>query len=189
MKNGEGNLKKPLWYKHEYLRRLEETIHPRIESLQQGSCREDEYLLFGARKLLELLQSLKLPLYLASGTDEIYVKREAELLGITDFFGKHIYGAKDDFRSFSKQKVIECILKEQGLSGKTLLSFGDGYVETQLVSRAGGLAVAVASDEEHNGLGQMDLWKRRRLLGVGAEVVIPDYRDGERLIAVLLDRD
>ena len=184
-----GRPEDPLRYKHEYLRRLELTIRPRIEALREGSCREDEYLLFGARRLLESLKALELPLYLASGTDEIYVKREAELLGIAEYFDERIYGARDDYRSFSKQKVLERILREQDLTGETLLSFGDGYVETQVVSRAGGLAVAVASDEERQGTGKPDPWKHRRLLDVGAEVVIPDYRDGERLIAVLLGRD
>ena len=58
-----------------------------------------------------------------------------------------------------------------------LLAFGDGYVEIQNTKGVGGLAVAVASDEAHNGSGVMDAWKRQRLLGVGADVVIPDFRD------------
>jgi hypothetical protein len=28
----------------------------------------------------------------------------------------------------------------------------------------------------------MDEWKRQRLLGVGADVVIPDFRDGQALL-------
>jgi hypothetical protein len=48
------------------------------------------------------------------------------------------------------------------------------------------VAVAVASDEAHNGSGQFDEWKRERLLGVGADVVIPDFREGEALLACLL---
>jgi len=49
----------------------------------------------------------------------------------------------------------------------------------------GGLAVAVASDEANNGSGKMDPWKRQRLLGVGADVVIPDFRDAEVLLSCL----
>ena len=52
--------------------------------------------------------------------------------------------------------------------------------------RAGGLAVAVASDEAHNGSGRIDEWKRQRLLGVGADVVIPDYQDAEALLNHIL---
>jgi hypothetical protein len=46
----------------------------------------------------------------------------------------------------------------------------------------GGLAVAVASDEANNGSGKVDEWKRNRLLGVGADVVIPDYQDQSALL-------
>ena len=45
--------------------------------------------------------------------------------------------------------------------------------------------MAVASDEAHNGSGRMDEWKRTRLTGVGADVVIPDYRDAEALLAMI----
>ena len=31
----------------------------------------------------------------------------------------------------------------------------------------------------------MDEWKRKRLLGVGADVVIPDFRDGDTLLECL----
>mgnify|MGYP003705043807 CR=1 FL=1 len=49
-----------------------------------------------------------------------------------------------------------------------------------------GLAVAVASDEANNGSGRVDPWKRERLLGVGAHVVIPDYRDADSMLRVIL---
>ncbi len=45
--------------------------------------------------------------------------------------------------------------------------------------------MAVASDEANNGSGKMDEWKRKRLLGVGADVVIPDFRDARALIEII----
>ena len=66
-----------------------------------------------------------------------------------------------------------------------MLSFGDGYIEIQNTKEAGGLAVAVASDEAQNGSGRMDEWKRRRLLGVGADILIPDFRDGAALLNLI----
>jgi phosphoglycolate phosphatase len=45
--------------------------------------------------------------------------------------------------------------------------------------------MAVASDEANNGSGRMDEWKRARLLGVGADVVVPDYRDTEALLEAI----
>jgi hypothetical protein len=58
-------------------------------------------------------------------------------------------------------------------------------VEIENTKEAGGLAVAVASDEANNGSGRMDPWKRQRLLGVGADVAIADYRDAPALLARL----
>lgn len=172
----------PLWYKNEYLRRLDERISWRLNGLQQGKLKPDDLLVFGSRPLLENLQQRGVSMYLASGTDEPFVKKEASLLEVDKYFGPHIYGAKDDYRTFSKKMVIERILRENRISGEQLLAFGDGYVEIQNTKEVGGFAVAVASDEANNGSGNMDDWKRTRLLGVGADLVIPDFRDA---IAVL----
>jgi phosphoglycolate phosphatase-like HAD superfamily hydrolase len=180
-----GTPREPLWYKHEYLHRLDERIRHRVEGLRCGELRADDLLVHGARTLLELLGQRGLPLYLASGTDEVFVKQEAGLLDLTRYFGRHIYGALDDYKQFSKKMVIERILRENKISGEQLLSFGDGYVEIQNTKDVGGLAVAVASDEAHNGSGRFDEWKRQRLLGVGADVVIPDFRDATPLLECL----
>jgi phosphoglycolate phosphatase-like HAD superfamily hydrolase len=173
----------PLWYKREYLARLDARIADRIEGLRQGRAKTDDWLVHGARALLEMLCARGFTLYLASGTDEEYVKQEAALLDVARYFGPHIYGAKDDYRNFSKKMVIEKLLKDNRIPGERLLSFGDGYVEIENTKEAGGLAVAVASDEANNGSGRMDEWKRKRLLGVGADVVVPDYRDAATLLA------
>ena len=183
-----GEAKEPLWYKHEYLRRLDLRIKDRIDGLRQGTIPADHLLVHGARRLLENLKDRGLPVYLASGTDEIFVKQEAELLGLTPYFGRRIYGAQDDFKTFSKKLVIERIIHENGIRGEQLLSFGDGYVEIENTREAGGLAVAVASDEANNGSGRMDEWKRERLSGAGADVVIPDFRDAAPLLELILGR-
>ena len=174
--------KEPLWYKKEYLRRLNARIQSRLESIEKGTISPDHYLLHGSRAMLEDLQQRGLKLFLASGTDEVFVKQEAELLDVTRYFGQHIYGAQDDYKTFSKKMVIERILRDNQINGERLLAFGDGYVEIENTKQAGGLAVAVASDEAHNGSGRIDEWKRQRLLGVGADVVIPDYRDSQALL-------
>jgi phosphoglycolate phosphatase-like HAD superfamily hydrolase len=183
-----GTPREPLWYKREYLRRLDERIRQRVDSLRGGTSKPDEFLVHGARQLLELLQRRGVTLYLASGTDEVCVKQEAELLDVARFFGRHIYGAQDDYQQFSKQMVIERILRENQIAGEQLCSFGDGYVEIQNTKEVGGLAIAVASDEVNNGLGRMDEWKRERLLGVGADAVIPDYRDAAQLLGTIFGR-
>ena len=95
------------------------------------------------------------------------------------------HGAMDNYKNFSKRQVIDRILKKNQVSGEQLLIFGDGYVEIEDCKNVGGLAVAVASDEANNGSGEFDEWKRNRLLGVGADIVIPDYRDAELLLNVI----
>ena len=114
-----------------------------------------------------------LPMYLASGTDEPFVKREAELLGLTRYFGPHIYGAQDDFKTFSKKMVIDRIIRENDIQGEQLLSFGDGYVEIENVKQVGGVTVGVATDEPD--CLKVDDWKRNRLAGVGADYIIPNF--------------
>ncbi len=184
-----GQPREPLWYKHEYLRRLDQRIRSRIEALQSGQARPDDWLVYGSRALVEQLLDRGLTLCLASGTDEPFVKAEAALLDMTRYFGHRIYGALDDYRNFSKKMVIERILRENAIPGERLLAFGDGYVEIENTKQAGGLAVAVASDEAHNGSGQVDQWKRQRLLGVGADVVIPDFRDAAPLLDCIFAKD
>lgn len=54
-----------------------------------------------------------------------------------------------------------------------LVSFGDGYVEIELVAQLGGYTFGVATDEvRRKGINE---WKRRRLLSAGADAIIPDF--------------
>ncbi len=183
-----GTPREPLDYKHEYLRRLNLRIADRVERLKAGQLSADDLMVHGSRRLLKALQDRGLTLYLASGTDEVYVKQEAALLGLNPVFGPHIYGALDDYKNFSKKMVIDRILRENRIPGDALLAIGDGYVEIQNTKEVGGLAIAVASDEANNGSGKFDTWKHERLKGVGADVVVPDYRDAEALIAAVVGR-
>ncbi|MGC8667362.1 MAG: HAD family hydrolase [Chthonomonadales bacterium] len=178
-----GAPKEPLEYKHEYLRRLWERIAHRVEGLKSGRIPPDTLLLRGSRPFLTELKKRGLTLYLASGTDLCFVQDEAAALQIDAFFHPHIYGALDRYHEFSKQMVIERILKENGLSGPELLVVGDGYVEIENGKAAGGFALGVASDEAHPG--GLDEWKRRRLIGAGADAIIRDYSDLPALMEYL----
>ncbi|MFZ9853557.1 MAG: HAD family hydrolase [Limisphaerales bacterium] len=180
-----GTPGEPLDYKHEYLRRLDERIRHRVEGIRSGTIPRDDLTVFGTRALLEALSARGLTLYLASGTDEQFVKAEAEALGLTHYFKGHIYGAQDDYKKFSKKMVIDRILAENRIPGDSLLAFGDGYVEIENTKQVGGFAVAVASDEANNGSGRFDIWKHQRLMGVGADLCIPDYRELDALMDTL----
>ena len=178
-----GSPLEPLAYKHRYHDLLMERIQGRLDALQSGAAKPDEWTVPGSHALLEALRRRGVSLYLASGTDLKYVRREAEMLGVAEHFGEHIYGALDDYQNFSKQMIVERILRDHGLHGEELLGFGDGFVEIEEVKKYGGCAVAVASDETtRRGVNE---WKRTRLVGAGADLVIPDYRCGDRLLAYL----
>jgi phosphoglycolate phosphatase len=182
-----GTPLEPLAYKHRYHDLLMERIHGRLAALEAGTAAPEDWTVPGSHALLKALRARGLTLYLASGTDLKYVRREAELLGVAEFFDGHIYGALDDYQSFSKQMIIERILTENDLKGEELLGFGDGYVEIEGVKRVGGVAVAVASDEEARR--GVNFWKRNRLVQAGADIVIPEYRKQQRLLAWLCDAD
>ncbi|MCI0641680.1 MAG: HAD family hydrolase [Gemmataceae bacterium] len=179
-----GQPLEPLAYKHRYHELLMERIRGRIDALAQRHATPEDWTVPGSHALLENLRGRGLTLYLASGTDLPYVRREAELLGVSRFFGEHIYGALDDYQNFSKKMVIERILKENQLAGEELLAFGDGFVEIEEVKRVGGVAIAVASDEvKRRGI---NAWKRDRLVRAGADLVIGDYRQQEELVRWLM---
>ena len=180
----QGKAEDPLEYKRQYHDRLMEHIESRRSSLRTGEIQPESYLVPGSLELLDGLKQSGAQLYLASGTDENYVKEEVDLLGLSDYFGPHVHGAVDDFRSFSKAQVIERILNEHSIQGESLLGFGDGYVEIQNIKSVGGPAVAVASDESGRS-GRSDPWKRQRLIGVGADIVIPDYGHASTLLPYL----
>ncbi len=179
-----GTPQEPIVYKQVYHDRLMERIADRREVLRSGRASPEDMLVPDSRPLLDELRQRGVALYVASGTDEHYVMEEVRLLGLDEYFGAHVYGARDDYRTFSKAMVIDRILKENRVPGAQLLGFGDGYVEIQNIKAAGGVAVAVASDEARRS-GKPDAWKRERLIGAGADVVIPDYQDYRPLLAYL----
>src|SRR5262249_44505433 len=105
----------PLAYKHRYHERLMTRIRGRIDALAEGKATTTEWTVPGSHALLDNLRSRGVTLYLASGTDVAFVRREAELLGLSHYFGQHIYGALDDYQNFSKKMVVERIVRENNL--------------------------------------------------------------------------
>ena len=180
-----GDPEDPLVYKHRYHDRLVQRIGARLDRLERGSIHPEDLMLPGTIELLEALRSRGLTLYLASGTDSVYVRREAALLGVASCFEGGIFGALDDYQSFSKALLIQDIVRSHGLQGRELLGFGDGYVEIENVVAVDGIAVGVASDEVRRE--GVNPWKRERLIRAGADVIIPEYREHEKLLSYLLD--
>lgn len=170
----------PLEYKRHYAARLQQHIGHRVEGLRAGRISREELLVPGTIEILEALRARGITCYVASGTDVGYVRDEAEALGLALYFDGGIYGAVDDWQSYSKAKIIQDILATHGLSGRGLVTFGDGYVEIENTVAAGGLAVGVASDEVHRA--GINAWKRNRLIAAGAHLIIPDFREARALV-------
>lgn len=170
----------------EYQWRLDELIEERASRVHEGVAFPDHFLVFGARALLRTLAERGIRLTILSGTLEERVREEATLLQVADFFEDRIFGSSPDATGFSKRMVLEQILSEHQMLGGQLLSFGDGPVEIQHTSDLGGLAVAVASDEEVNGSGIPDPRKERQLTEAGAHLLIADFRDPEVLLETLI---
>ncbi len=177
-----GTPRDPREYKRIYNERLLAHIAGRISALREGQTSPEEFTVPGARAFLEALCARGVRCYLASGTDEVYVREEAELLGVAGYFSG-IYGALEDWKRFSKRMVIERILREHGLRGEEFVAFGDGFVEIQEAKAVGGIAVGVASDEAHPG--RLNPWKRKRLVRAGADLIVPDFRDHKALLGYL----
>jgi len=182
-----GRPLEPLQYKHRYHDLLMERIRTRLGALQSRKAGPADWTVPDSHALLANLHQRGLALYLASGTDVKYVRQECDLLGLAPYFGPHVYGALDDYKNFSKQMIIERILREHNLRGEELLGFGDGFVEIEEIKRVGGVAVAVASDEENRR--GINRWKRNRLIQAGADIVIPEYRKHELLLRYLFAED
>lgn len=173
----------PLAYKRMYHERLMAVIEYRRQDLRRGVASPEKYLVPGARDFLESLRDRGLKMYCASGTDEVYTLEEAGLLDVRQYFQGGIYGAQDDYKSFSKEILIQRMIAGSECKGDELLGFGDGFVEIKNVKDAGGIAVGLATAEPECQV--VDEWKRKRLVGVGADFIVPNFLAREELLQKL----
>lgn len=183
LKKRGGNPLDPLEYKHIYLDRLNVRIKDRLEGLRAGRIPPDEMIVPGGRRLLDTLRERGLTMYLASGTDQQYLREEARLLDVYDYFDGGVFGALDDYKSFSKKILIEKIIAESEYRGEEFLGFGDGFVEIENVKQVGGVAVGVATDEPD--CVEVNPVKRKRLADVGADWIVPNFNAYDELMAAL----
>ena len=174
-------------YKAIYNDALMAVVDGRLAKFRRGELDIDDVTVKGAVAFLRSLRDLGVTLYLASGTDDGEVRKEAEALGYASLFDGGIYGALDRAQAHAKRRVIQRILSENGLDGSRLAVFGDGPVELREARKRHGAAVGVASDEVrryglHPG-------KRARLIKAGAHLVIPDFSQAGRLLTLMRDDD
>ncbi len=178
-----GTPKEPLAYKDEYNRRLLPVVEERIAELAAGTLSAEPLRVPMSLEFLQSLREMGINCYLASGTDVEFVKNEASLLGVAEYFDGGIFGALREYQKFSKAMVIQKILTDFELSGNELLIVGDGYVEIENAKEVGAIAVGVASVEEN--IYNMNADKRERLIRAGADIIIRDFREGTQLLNYL----
>lgn len=176
----------PLFYKNQYHDLLMERIIHRINGLSKGWIKPVEMVVPGALDAIKYVHQKGITCFLASGTDEKYVLDESALLGLPPYFSG-IYGAQDNYKSFSKRMVIQRIIHENNLQGPELIAFGDGYVEIEDTKAVGGIAVGMATDEANRS--GVDAWKRDRLIASGADIIMPDFTYFSNLWHYLMPED
>ena len=180
-----GTPKEPLAYKDEYNRRLLPVVEERIAGLTAGTLPADPLRVPMSLEFLRSLREMGISCYLASGTDIEFVKNEAGLLGVAEYFDGGIFGALREYQKFSKAMVIQKIITDSQISGSELLIVGDGYVEIENAKAVGAIAVGVASVEGN--IYNMNADKRERLIRAGADIIIPDFREGVQLLDYLFN--
>ena len=171
-------------YKKIYNDALLDMVRGRMHKLNQGELAVEDFAIKNAVKLLERLHCAGVRMYLASGTDEGDVIAEAKAMGYAHLFEGGIYGAVGDATKEAKKMVLERILREVGPENTSgLIAFGDGPVEIRETHKRGGYAVGIASDElKRFGLNHQ---KRKRLIRAGADLIIADYSQLDRLLEYL----
>ncbi len=174
-------------YKEIYNDGLMEMVNERMYKLNSGELTVPDFTMKGAVQFLNALKEKGMKIYLASGTDKADVINEAKSLGYDDLFDGGIYGSVGDISKYSKKMVIEDIIKKNNLKGNELLVIGDGPVEIKECRKANGIAVGIASDEVRRyGLNQD---KRIRLIKSGAQIIIPDFSQADKLMNLLFNKN
>lgn len=182
----ENRILSPEAYKEIYNERLLVPVRARLSKLASGEWQPENALVKGIRPFIEGLRDRGVTLYVFSGTDRHDVQNEARALGVDHYFAE-IWGALPSKEAYSKEKVIRELIAAHDLHGHEVLAIGDGPVELQNVKEHGGVALGIASDEQR-GQGWDDA-KKQRLLKAGADLLVPDFREHERLLAHLFEEE
>jgi len=171
-------------YKQIYNDELLIMVKERENKLSRSELSLEDFTLKNAVPFLQILFDAGIKLYLASGTDEDDVIREARVLGYDHLFEGRIYGAVGDITKEAKKIVLDRILdsiEESALD--MVVTFGDGPVEIRETRKRGGITIGIASNEpRRHGLNEN---KRTRLIKAGADIIIPDFSQVRQLLSLL----
>lgn len=181
----EDRIQDEFGYKQIYNDALLQMVHLRERKLIKGELSVEDFTIKNAVSLLSKLHQAGVKLYLASGTDEEDVKKEASILGYAHLFEGRIYGAVGDITKEAKKIVLDRILDNirNQANDEQIVTFGDGPVEMRETRKRGGIAVGLASNEIRRfGL---NVSKRERLIKAGADIIVSDFCQANRLLKLL----
>ena len=178
----EEKILEPAEYKAIYNDRLMQPVNARLRRIQSGDAAIYDFAVRGSREFVRALADRGMTMYIFSGTDREDVQNEANVLGVADYFDE-IWGALPSLEEYSKEKVLRELIETHNLEGAEVLIIGDGPVELRTARDHGCVALGVASDETR-GHG-WDQTKRTRLLRAGADLLVPDFGEGDALLRYL----
>jgi phosphoglycolate phosphatase-like HAD superfamily hydrolase len=177
------DLVKPLdiWeYKKGYNDRLMESVNKKLEKIKNHKLSPSNFRILGSKEFLEKLHKLGYELFLASGTDHEDVIYESKILEVFPYF-KKIRGASKDKIS-PKELMINHIL-ENGYSEKNIVVIGDGKSEIEIGNRVNAITIGIASGAPNPN--EINLEKQRKLLEVGADYIIPNFKDIPKILNII----
>lgn len=177
----------PVEYKKIYNDALLAFIAKRIDNVRRGLLTPADVTVVGSIEFLKTLAENGVKLYLASGTDQDDVRKEAELLGYSDYFTGGIFGSVGDMNNDPKRQVLNNIIASENVDTSRLVIFGDGPVEMRVARTNGALAVGIQSNEVRR-YGWNEV-KHSRLLHAGADILIPDFMEYNRIASLLLKKE
>lgn len=171
-------------YKDAYNDELLKMVWERERKLERGELSIEDLTIKNAVPFILKLHDAGIKLYLASGTDEEDVKKEALILGYDHLFEDRIFGSVGDITREAKKIVLDRILDTIGESDfGNVATFGDGPVEIRETRKRNGITIGMATHElKRFGL---NLNKRSRLVKAGADIIVPDFSQYLQLIDLL----
>lgn len=179
----ESEILSPGEYKTAYTAELRRGVATRLEMLERGIRNVEDFTIRGAIGLLQRLRDRGIRIFLASGTDQDDVVAEAKALGYGELF-ERISGSVGNAERDPKRVVLEELMAELGQSGGVLV-VGDGPVEMRVGRAHRATTVGVLSDEVRRYGWNMS--KRSRQISAGAQLLVPDFTDADRLLELLFD--
>jgi phosphoglycolate phosphatase len=171
-------------YKCLFLDRLNERVQPRLAAMESQTVKPEAWQVPGVSKMLKEMCVRGIRCYLSSGSDHSAVRVEIAALGLDEYFAG-VFGATADVEGSTKAALFKRLRQVQELKPNEVVTFGDGVEEIRLAKEGGGIAIGIARDETHPE--RVDPDQRERLLAMGADVIIGDFRVYDLLTKYLFE--